>query len=132
MYLELLGSGLKGDKEVDLLAYFGQLNKEDSFRSLLRMESTLKEMKVPYTRHQSLLPPDDWQESTPIYKTVSRQLLNFRTNAHLAVGIGKAYHNQKGTAKDTISNLNLKKMESIGQMVTDLIVSRENFGLGEK
>lgn len=132
MYLELLGSGLKGDKEVDLLAYFGQLNKEDSFRSLLRMESTLKEMKVPYTRHQSLLPPDDWQESTPIYKTVSRQLLNFRTNAHLAVGIGKAYHNQKGTRVDTLSNLNLKKMESIGQMVTDLIVSRENFGLGEK
>lgn len=131
MYLELLGSGLKGDKEVDLVAYFGQLNKENSFRSLLRMESILKEMKVPYTRYQGLLPPDDWRESTAIYKTVSRQLLNFRTNAHLAVGIGKTYHNQKGTPKDTLENLNLKKMESIGQMITDLIISRENFGLGE-
>ncbi|MFH5836823.1 hypothetical protein ACHAL6_12195 [Proteiniclasticum sp. C24MP] len=131
MYLELLGSGLKGDREVDLVAYFGQLNKEDSFRSLLRMENILKEMKVPYTRYQGLLPPDDWRVSTPIYKTVSRQLLNFRTNAHLSVGIGKAYHNQKGTEKDTLENLNLKKMESIGQMLTDLIISRENFGLGE-
>jgi len=132
MYLEIMGAGLKGDKEVDLVAYFGQLNKEESFRSLLRMESILGEMKVPYTRYQGLLPTEDVLQSTAIYKTVSRQLLNFRTNAHLAVGIGKAYHNQKGTPEDTLENLNLKKMESIGQVITDLIISRENFGLGER
>lgn len=132
MYLELMGSGLKGDKDVDLVTYFGQMDKEQSFRSLLKMEGILKEMKVPYTRYQGLLPTEETLKSTPVFKIASRQLLNFRANAHLAVGIGKIYHNRKGTKADTLENLNEKKMESIGQMLVDIIITKENFGLGEK
>ncbi len=132
MYLELMGSGLKGDKDVDLVTYFGQLDKEQSFRSLLTMERILKEMKVPYTRYQGLLPTEETLASSPVYKIASRQLLSFRPNAHLAVGIGKAYHNRKGTEEDTIENLNEKKLESIGQMLVDMIITKENFKLGEK
>lgn len=131
MYLDLMGSGLKGDRSVDLVSYFGQLDKEQSFRSLLRMESILKDMKVPYTRYQGLLPSEEVLKSTPVYKIASRQLLSFRPNAHLAVGIGKAYHNKKGTKDDTMENLNEKKMESIGQMLVDMIITKENFKLGE-
>lgn len=131
-YLELMGSGLKDTKDVDLVAYFGQVDKENSFRSLLEMESILKKMKVPYTRYQGLLPTEEVLESTGIYEIVSRELLNFRANAHLSVGIGKAYQNQKGTKMDTLENLNEKKMESMGQMLVDLMVSKKYFRLGEK
>lgn len=132
MYLELMGSGLKGDKDVDLVSYFGQLDKEQSFRSLLKMEGILKDMKVPYTRYQGLLATEETLKSLPVYKTASRQLLSFRANAHLAVGIGKAYHNRKGTEADTLENLNEKKLESIGQMLVDMIITKENFKLGEE
>ncbi len=131
MYLELMGSGLNGDKDVDLVSYFGQLDKEQSFRSLLKMEAVLKDMKVPYTRYQGLLATEETLKSLPVYKTASRQLLSFRANAHLAVGIGKAYHNRKGTKADTLENLNEKKLESIGQMLVDMIITKENFKLGE-
>jgi len=57
-YLELMGTGLKGNKVVDLVAYFGQLDKENSFRSILQMEKILKEEKVPYLRTQNLLPTE--------------------------------------------------------------------------
>lgn len=132
MYLELMGSGLKGDQAVDLVSYFGQLDKEQSFRSLLKMEGILKAMKVPYTRYQELLATEKTLQSIPVYQIASRQLLNFRTNAHLAVGIGKAYHNRKGTEEDNLENLNEKKMKSIGQMLVDMIITRENFNLREE
>ncbi|HCW73821.1 MAG TPA: hypothetical protein DHM90_08505 [Clostridiaceae bacterium] len=96
------------------------------------MEGILKDMKVPYTRYQGLLATEETLKSLPVYKTASRQLLSFRANAHLAVGIGKAYHNRKGTGADTLENLNEKKLRSIGQMLVDMIITKENFKLGEE
>ncbi len=48
------------------------------------------------------------------------------------MGIGKAYHNRKGTKADTLENLNEKKLRSIGQMLVDMIITKENFKLGEE
>lgn len=131
-YLELMGTGLKDNKVVDLVAYFGQLDKENSFRSILQMEKILKDQKVPYLRTQNLLPKEGVLKSRGILDTASPSILEFRANAHVAVGVGNAYKNEMGTAKDTLKNLNRKKLERVGIMLTDLLISKEYFRLGEK
>lgn len=129
-YLELMGTGLKGNKTVDLVAYFGQVNKEDSFRSVLQMEKSLKDMKVPYLRTQNLLPTEGVIRSRGVLITTSPSLLEFRANAHIAIGVGSAYKNAMGTKEDTLKNVNVKKLKRTGIMLTDLLISKEYFRLG--
>lgn len=129
-YLEIMGTGLKGNKVVDLVAYFGQLDKENSFRSILQMEKILKEEKVPYLRTQNLLPTEGALQSRGVLDTTSPSILEFRANAHIAIGVGSAYRNAMGTKKDTLKNVNVKKMERTGIMLTDLLISKEYFRLG--
>lgn len=128
-YLELMGTGLKKNKDVDILAYFGQVDKKASFRSLLNLEGVLKKMKVPYTRYQGLLPTGDYMASRSILDTVTPSILSFRANGHLTVGIGDAHKNSVGSKEDVLNRVHKKKLQRVGTALTDLLISGENFRL---
>lgn len=118
-YYEIGYAGIGNEKTISLVTFPAQGGRKPSYLIGTQMEHLLKDMKVPYRRFQSIYANTNSSSSLGVFDMVTRSTLDMRLNAFFSVGIGQSHVQDMGTDRDDLSNINMKRFISIGQVMLD-------------
>lgn len=92
----------------------------------MEMEKRLKQLNINYRRFQNLYSPSQDNPQSNVYNYTGRALLAMRLNALMSVGLGSPTTRGVHTALDTLENVNLERMQEIGQVLIDTFTMNEH------